>query len=106
MTSYTTTVTPVLAWLDGHVTTGETVLRAFVDALTMGYLGNDPEEVPNFYVNHRGTLVPAQLRQVSSSDWQDEFQDQTWGLFVNVEDNTLPQSVPVVTVGVRVDGRA
>lgn len=89
-------ITPVLVWADGTVTTGYTELA---DRLKGIYYGH---EVENFtlYVTQGGGLEKATARQLSSHTDEDDWMDVQIGVFAG------DATAPVITIGLRIDGRA
>ena len=91
-------VTPVLVWEDGAVSIGRDRLHDYLMARGYGYADEHPKQI---WVNVKGELVRVHLnfakRVIDLNDWIDE----TWTLVP--EGN---ETKPLLTIGLRLDGRA
>jgi hypothetical protein len=89
-------VTPVLVWGDGTVTAG---VMELADRLTGQAYGHDVGEF-TLYVTQGGGLERATTRRLSTSTDEDDWMHEQVGVFAGDADE------PVITVGLRIDGRA
>jgi hypothetical protein len=93
-------VTPVMVWPHGMVDVGKDKLKQVLEQIAYG--GGDPDGdlMPGLYVTQGGGLEKATTRLLSSTTDEHDWIQQQIGVFAGDAD------APVITVGLRIDGRA
>lgn len=96
----TTTLTPVMVWADGLVSTGTDRMRDFLRHAAHGMDDEQPTEV---YVNQDGHLVQVDIRQSQGAFDNDDYATVTVRLFPK---GSQGHGQALLTFTYSVDGRA